>query len=89
MLGEDGPMRFGEIQRRLTGISPKVLTSRLRDLAADGMIWREQEGSIPPKVTYGLTASGDDIHVALKGFDPLAKRWLKMSNQLKRKQARN
>ena len=36
LLGEKGPARFGEMQRLIIGISPKVLTQRLRELEADG-----------------------------------------------------
>ncbi len=75
LLGESGPTRFGEIQRRLEGISPKVLTSRLRDLAVDRLIWREQTATVPPQVTYGLTPIGQEIHRTLKSFDALARLW--------------
>lgn len=74
-LGTDGPARFGEMQRRVPGITPKVLTTRLRELEADGIIWRLQENTIPAKVTYGLTEMGRDIHAAQRGFDGVAKRW--------------
>ncbi len=74
LLGQDGPARFGVIQRRLAPVSPKVLTSRLRELAQDGLIWRAQEESIPPKVTYGLTDLGHEIHEVLKSFDAIGRR---------------
>jgi len=76
LLGEKGPARFGKMQRLIVGISPKVLTQRLRELEADGLVWREHEPAIPPKVTYGLTEMGLDVHAALKAFDAPAKRWL-------------
>ncbi|WP_417722893.1 winged helix-turn-helix transcriptional regulator [Salipiger sp.] len=71
LLGEDGPARFNAIQRRLSPISPKVLTTRLRELAQDGLIWRTQEETIPPKVTYGLTDLGREVHGILKAFDTI------------------
>ena len=37
---EDGPQRFGELQRRLDGISPKVLTQTLRRLEEAGFVDR-------------------------------------------------
>jgi DNA-binding HxlR family transcriptional regulator len=76
LLGDGGPARFGEIQRRVAGISPKVLTTRLRELAADGLVWREQIETIPPQVTYGLTEIGEEVHRALKGFDSPARTWI-------------
>lgn len=73
VLGEEGPCRFGVLRRRVAGISPKVLTQRLRELEADGLAWRAQENTIPPKVTYGLTDMGLAVHEVLKGFDPIAR----------------
>ena len=75
LLGEKGPARFGEMQRLVMGISPKVLTQRLRELEADGLVWRGLEPTIPRKVTYGLTEMGLDVHTALKAFDAPTKRW--------------
>ncbi|WP_324754186.1 helix-turn-helix domain-containing protein [Roseovarius sp. Pro17] len=74
LLGQNGPARFNVIQRRLVPISPKVLTSRLRELADDGLIWREQEATIPPKVTYGLTDLGREVHEVLKSFDAVGRK---------------
>ena len=76
LLGEQGPLRFGELQRLLPGISPKVLTQRLRELEADAFAWRQQEAVVPPRVTYGLTSMGNDVHVSLKALDAPARRWL-------------
>ena len=76
LLGERGPLRFGELRRLLPGISPKVLTQRLRELEADAIAWRRQDTTVPPQVTYGLTVMGDDIHASLKARDAPAGRWL-------------
>ena len=75
LLGERGPMRFGAVERALSGISPKVLTHRLRALERHGLLWREQAPTIPPQVTYGLTPAGAEVHAALKGLDAPAARW--------------
>ncbi|QXT38146.1 winged helix-turn-helix transcriptional regulator [Gymnodinialimonas ceratoperidinii] len=72
VLGTQQSCRFGVLKRTIAGISPKVLTQRLRELEADGLVWREQENTIPPKVTYGLTEAGHAIHEVLKQFDPIA-----------------
>jgi DNA-binding HxlR family transcriptional regulator len=75
-LGTNGPLRFGQLQRALPSISPKVLTQRLRELERDGLVWREHEPSIPPKVTYGLTDMGRDVHAALTALEAPARKWL-------------
>lgn len=74
LLGKDGPARFNVLQRRLAPVSPKVLTSRLRELTQDGLIWRAQEETIPPKVTYGLTDLGHEVHEVLKSFDTVGRK---------------
>lgn len=75
VLGEAGPQRFVRLRDLIEGVSPKVLTTRLRRMEADGLVWREYESEVPPKVTYGLTDKGRALHKALKGFEPLAMQW--------------
>ena len=53
-----GSVRWGQLRRKLTPITPRVLTATLRSLEADGLVWRHSEGTIPPAVRYGLTARG-------------------------------
>ncbi len=75
VLGSHGPTRYGELKRRVEGISSKVLTDRLRMLEAEGIINRECEPTNPPKVTYSLTAVGQELDQALKAMEAVAKRW--------------
>ena len=56
-----GPQRFGELKRRVAGVSAKMLTERLRTLEGAGLIKRDYEATIPPKVTYSLTARGHEL----------------------------
>lgn len=56
-LGE-GPQRFNALQRAMSPVTQKVLTTTLRALEADGLIWRRSANTIPPEVTYGLTERG-------------------------------
>ncbi len=55
---KDRPWRFNELQRDLEGISQKVLTDSLRQLADDGLVYRHDYQTMPPKVDYGLTELG-------------------------------
>ena len=54
----DGPMRFGQLRRRLDGITQKSLTQALRNLERDGMLTRTMYPTIPPRVEYELTDLG-------------------------------
>ncbi|GGO32052.1 winged helix-turn-helix transcriptional regulator [Deinococcus humi] len=53
-----GTRRFGELRTSLTGISPKTLTDRLRDLERQGVVTRVVFPEIPPRVEYTLTDKG-------------------------------
>jgi len=55
------PWRFNELQRDLEGISQKVLTDSLRQMIEDGLIYRMDYQSMPPKVEYGLTNLGNEM----------------------------
>jgi DNA-binding HxlR family transcriptional regulator len=52
-----GCRRFQQLQLS-TGISPGVLSSRLRMLEGAGLINRKQYSEIPPRVEYSLTEKG-------------------------------
>ncbi|WP_211319833.1 winged helix-turn-helix transcriptional regulator [Quadrisphaera granulorum] len=53
-----GPSRFGEVQRGLPGIATNLLTVRLRDLEANGLVTREPSPSAPGVPMYRLTDRG-------------------------------
>ncbi|QES40892.1 MULTISPECIES: helix-turn-helix domain-containing protein [Streptomyces] len=55
---EDGPRRFGELRRKLEGVSPKVLTQTLRRLEDHGLVTRTVHAEVPPRVEYALTDLG-------------------------------
>ena len=56
-----GSKRFGELRTSLTGISPKTLTDRLRDLESEGVVNRTMYAEIPPRVEYELTDLGRSL----------------------------
>ncbi|MEU5532198.1 helix-turn-helix domain-containing protein [Streptomyces sp. NPDC020362] len=56
-----GPMRFGELRRRLEGITQKMLTQTLRTLERDGLVTRTVYPTIPPKVEYAATGLGESV----------------------------
>jgi DNA-binding HxlR family transcriptional regulator len=60
-----GPLRFGEVRRRLEGISPKVLTGVLRRLEQNGLVERTIYPEVPLRVEYALTELGVDANEPL------------------------
>ncbi len=52
------PKRFKVLERAITGISPTMLTTQLRELEADGLVSRTVFATVPPTVEYKLTEFG-------------------------------
>jgi len=75
VLRSNGPTRFGELKRRVAGVSAKVLTERLRMLEEAGVIHRHFEPTIPPQVTYSLTERGQELRNVLDQLNQVACRW--------------
>jgi DNA-binding HxlR family transcriptional regulator len=53
-----GALRFSEFADAVAGISPRMLSERLRELEAAGLIERTVIPSSPPSVEYRLTERG-------------------------------
>lgn len=57
--------RFGELRRRVDGVSQKVLTANLRALERDGLVRRTVYPTSPPSVGYALTELGYSVGAPL------------------------
>jgi DNA-binding HxlR family transcriptional regulator len=53
--------RFGELYRDIPGISPKMLTARLKALEQKGVVIREVVPTSPPSVEYSLSDLGREL----------------------------
>lgn len=60
-LLHDRPLRFTELQRRVDGISHRMLTQTLRNLERDGLVSRTSYPEIPPRVEYAATELGRSL----------------------------
>lgn len=60
-----GPRRFSELRDDLAPITARVLTRRLRELEARGVVLRLRVASSPPTIEYALTAIGEELRPAL------------------------
>lgn len=69
-LGE-GDFRFNALRQRVDGVSEKMLSQTLRTLERDGMVVRDVQSSIPPRVEYSLTPLGRDVANRLRGLADL------------------
>lgn len=59
--GSESAMRFGELRRRVDGVSDRMLAQTLAQLEREGVVVRTVRSSIPPHVDYVLTALGQRI----------------------------
>jgi DNA-binding HxlR family transcriptional regulator len=57
----EGPHRYGALERRIGGISQKMLTATLRGLERDLLVHRRVEAVVPPCVEYSLTPVGRSL----------------------------
>jgi DNA-binding HxlR family transcriptional regulator len=60
-----GTKRFGELKKRLSGVTQRMLTLHLRELERDGLIHREAYREVPAKVEYSLTQMGRSLEPLL------------------------
>lgn len=74
-LGEDRA-RFSELERSLTGISPRTLSLRLRDLEQEGIVERRTFSEVPPRVEYALTDKGRALLPIVEDMREFGDRWL-------------
>ena len=54
-------IRFKELERAITGITPKMLTAQLKHLEENGLVRRLVYATVPPRVEYSLTPVGRSI----------------------------
>src|SRR5215467_2896546 len=78
---QGGPFRFTEIRERTRGPGDKILSARLKELEARGLVVRRVEPGPPVRVSYELTESGrsfNDVAQAIerwgRGLKPMARR---------------
>jgi DNA-binding HxlR family transcriptional regulator len=71
----DRPLRFGELARRVPGLSDRLLSQRLRELEGEGLVERTVRPGTPVRVTYALTEKGSALKPAIGELQEWARRW--------------
>ncbi|GAA0446535.1 winged helix-turn-helix transcriptional regulator [Streptomyces stramineus] len=61
-----GPVHFADLRRAIPGISERMLSDRLTELAAAGLLVREVDAGPPLRVAYRLTRAGLAMEPALR-----------------------
>ena len=73
----DGPMRFSEIAQAVPELSDRLLSERMKELEARGIVQRTVHPGPPVRVEYGLSLMGQELEPALSELQDWARRWLK------------
>ena len=76
VLLEGGAMRFSEIAQAVPALSDRLLSERMKELEARGIVERRVIGTSPARVEYELTDQGRELAPALKELKAWADRWL-------------
>ncbi|MHB8533194.1 MAG: winged helix-turn-helix transcriptional regulator [Solirubrobacteraceae bacterium] len=72
----EGRSRFCELERSLTGISPRTLSLRLRALEEEGIVARQTFPEVPPRVEYALTEKGRALLPIIDDMRAYGEGWL-------------
>jgi DNA-binding HxlR family transcriptional regulator len=76
LLESGRPLRFSEIAHAVPALSDRLLSERMKELEARGMVERRVGGASPARVEYELTPMGRDLAPALGELEAWAHRWL-------------
>jgi DNA-binding HxlR family transcriptional regulator len=76
ILIENGPMRFSEVSHSVPEMSDRLLSERLKELEARGVVERHVDPGPPVRVAYGLTDMGESLEPALRELKSWARAWL-------------
>lgn len=72
----DGTLRFGQLLKRIGGISGKMLAQTLRAMERNGLVQRVVYPVVPPVVEYSLTPLGQTLVEPMKALSDWAYRHL-------------
>lgn len=73
LLGE--PRRFSELRAVVPGVSDRILSERLKELEAEGIVRREVIPETPVRILYSLTEKGRDLHRVVEEIQRWADKW--------------
>jgi DNA-binding HxlR family transcriptional regulator len=73
----DGPLRFSEIAQSVPELSDRLLSERMKELEARGIVERSVLPGPPLRVEYELSRMGRELEPALSELERWAHRWLR------------
>lgn len=70
-----GVSRFSELVKTIPGLSPRMLSERLKELEAEGVVVRSVIPTVPVRVEYHLTEKGRSLGSVIESVSGWAKQW--------------
>ena len=71
----DGVSRFTDLRVAVSGISDRLLSERLKELEAEGIVTRTVTPCTPVRIEYGLTGKGRDLAGVIDEIHAWSERW--------------
>ena len=72
----DGPIHFSGIKQLVPELSDRLLSERLKELEAEGIVERRVLEHAPVRVEYSLTEKGRALEPALRSLKRWANEWV-------------
>jgi DNA-binding HxlR family transcriptional regulator len=72
----DGPHRFNELLKIVELVSDRLLTERLRELEAEGLVERTVYPESPVRIEYSLTEKGQAMKSVVDAIQEWATEWI-------------
>jgi DNA-binding HxlR family transcriptional regulator len=72
----DGPARFSEVKQLVPDLSDRLLSERMKELEAEGIVSRRVMDETPVRVEYALTVKGQALEPAVRALKLWARTWL-------------
>ena len=63
------PKGFNQLEREVQGVSPRILSERLKEMAANNLVEKTVFPTTPPTVQYALTAKGRSLKPIIAQLD--------------------
>ena len=77
----NGPLRFSEVGQAVPELSDRLLSERMKELEARGIVERRVISGPPLRVEYELSRMGKELEPALAELQRWANRWLGRSRE--------
>ena len=72
----DGPLRYSEVKGLVPDLSDRLLSERVKELEAEGIVERRVYDEVPVRVEYVLTAKGEALEPVVRSLKGWARIWL-------------